>query len=129
MPPAVYTSESFRAMERNDIFRTEWLCVGRASALAHTGDYLTAQINDQPVMVLRDANGELRGFSNVCLHRMSVLLEGRGNVRRIVCPYHAWNYSLDGSLAGAPMLDRQAGFCKEHYKLPQVRCESWHGWI
>ena len=129
MPSAVYTSESFRELERNDIFRTEWLCVGRASALARSGDYLTAQINDQPVVVLRDANGELRGFSNVCLHRMSVLLEGRGNVRRIVCPYHAWNYSLDGSLAGAPMLDQQAGFCKEHYKLPEVRCETWQGWI
>lgn len=60
---------------------------------------------------------------------MSVLLEGRGNVRRIVCPYHAWNYSLDGRLQGAPMMDRQAGFCKDSYALPAVRCEVWQGWI
>ncbi|SEK01045.1 SRPBCC family protein [Paraburkholderia diazotrophica] len=129
MPPAVYTSEAFLALERRDVFRSEWLCIGRASALANNGDYLTGTIDDQPIFVLRDANGELRAFSNVCLHRMSVLLEGRGNVRRIVCPYHAWNYTLDGALAGAPLMDRQAGFCKEHYKLPAVRCETWQGWI
>ncbi|MGF6839982.1 choline monooxygenase [Paraburkholderia youngii] len=129
MPPAVYTSEAFLALEQRDVFRNEWLCVGRASALAQTGDYLSAQIDDQPVFVLRDASGALRAFSNVCLHRMSVLLEGRGNVRRIVCPYHAWNYTLDGALAGAPLMDKQPGFCKDQYRLPAVRCETWQGWI
>ncbi|WP_174543246.1 SRPBCC family protein [Paraburkholderia monticola] len=129
MPPGVYTSEAFLALEQRDVFRNEWLCVGRASALAQTGDYLTAQIADQPVVVLREPGGELRAFSNVCLHRMSVLLEGRGNVRRIVCPYHAWNYSLDGKLAGAPLMERQSGFCKDQYALPAVRCETWQGWI
>jgi phenylpropionate dioxygenase-like ring-hydroxylating dioxygenase large terminal subunit len=129
MPPQVYTSAAFLALEQRDVFRNEWLCVGRASTLAKDGDYLTAAIDDQPIVVLRDASGELRAFSNVCLHRMSVLLEGRGNVRRIVCPYHAWNYSLDGSLSNAPMMERQAGFCKEQYKLPSVRCETWQGWI
>ena len=98
MPPAVYTSPEFLALEQERIFRREWLCVGRASTLAHAGDYLTADIDGQPVVVLRDETLALKAFSNVCLHRMSVLLEGRGNARRIVCPYHAWNYSLDGQL-------------------------------
>ncbi len=129
MPPAVYTSEAFLALEQHNLFRREWLCVGRASALAESGDYLTARIGDQPVVVLRDTSGTLRALSNVCLHRMSVLLEGRGNVRRIVCPYHAWNYTLDGKLAGAPLMERQVGFCKEQYALPTVRCETWQGWI
>jgi choline monooxygenase len=129
MPPAVYTSPDFLALEQERIFRREWLCVGRASALMQAGDYLTADIDGQPIVVLRDEALELKAFSNVCLHRMSVLLEGRGNTRRIVCPYHAWNYSLDGTLAGAPMMDQQSGFCKENYRLPAVRCESWQGWI
>jgi phenylpropionate dioxygenase-like ring-hydroxylating dioxygenase large terminal subunit len=128
MPPRVYTSDAFLALEQREIFRKEWLCVGRASTLSNPGDYLTAQIDGQPIVVLRDEYGGLRGLSNVCLHRMSVLLEGRGNVRRIVCPYHAWNYTLDGTLAGAPMMDRQAGFCKESYRLPSIRCETWQGW-
>jgi choline monooxygenase len=46
-----------------------------------------------------------------------------------VCPYHAWNYSLDGALKGAPQMDRQEGFCKERYKLPSIRCDEWQGWI
>jgi phenylpropionate dioxygenase-like ring-hydroxylating dioxygenase large terminal subunit len=129
MPPAVYTSPDFLALEQTRIFHREWLCVGRASALAEAGDYLTADIDGQPIVVLRSENLELKAFSNVCLHRMSVLLEGRGNVRRIVCPYHAWNYTLDGALQGAPMMERQSGFCKESYRLPSVRCETWQGWI
>ncbi|CAM2161983.1 SRPBCC family protein [Burkholderia orbicola] len=129
MPPGVYTSPEFLEREQQTLFRDEWLCMGRASALPNPGDYLTAEIAGQPIIVIRRDDGTLRAMSNVCLHRMSTLLEGRGNVRRIVCPYHAWNYSLDGDLRGAPMMDRQDGFCKDSYKLPQVRCEIWQGWV
>ncbi|MBR8511546.1 Phenylpropionate dioxygenase, large terminal subunit [Burkholderia orbicola] len=129
MPPGVYTSPEFLEREQQTLFRNEWLCMGRSSALPNPGDYLTAEIAGQPIIVIRRDDGTLRAMSNVCLHRMSTLLEGRGNVRRIVCPYHAWNYSLDGDLRGAPMMDRQDGFCKDSYKLPQVRCEIWQGWV
>ncbi|RQU93605.1 SRPBCC family protein [Burkholderia cenocepacia] len=129
MPPGVYTSPEFLEREQQTLFRDEWLCMGRASALPNPGDYLTAEIAGQPIIVIRRDDGTLRAMSNVCLHRMSTLLEGRGNVRRIVCPYHAWNYSLDGDLRAAPMMDRQDGFCKDNYKLPQVRCEIWQGWV
>ncbi|SAK67807.1 putative dioxygenase [Caballeronia calidae] len=129
MPPGVYTSAEFLSLEERDIFAKEWQCVGRTSALGKPGDYLTANIANQPIVVVRDEQMGLRAMSNVCLHRMSVLLEGRGNMRRIICPYHAWNYGLDGALKGAPLMDQQAGFCKESYKLPAVRCEEWQGWI
>lgn len=129
MPPGVYTSPGFLALEQAHVFKKEWICVGRASALANNGDYLTTDIADQPIIVLRGEDGAIRAMSNVCLHRMSLLLEGRGNVRRIVCPYHAWNYALDGALRTAPLMDRQEGFCKEHYALPQIRTEIWQGWI
>ena len=86
-------------------------------------------IAGEPVIILRDREGTLRGMSNVCRHRMSTLLEGRGNVRSIVCPYHAWTYNLDGSLRGAPAMARNEGFCKEDVKLPAVRVEDWQGWI
>lgn len=129
MPPGVYTSADFLALEEQHIFGREWQCLGRASALKAPGDYLTTRIGAQPVVVLRDEHMQLKAMSNVCLHRMSVLLEGRGNVRRVICPYHGWNYAFDGALKGAPMMDRQEGFCKEHYRLPAVRCEEWQGWI
>jgi len=127
MPPAVYTAPDFLALEQENIFTKEWLCVGRASALENEGDYLTADIAGQPIVVMKTADG-IKAMSNVCLHRMSTLLEGRGHTRRIICPYHAWSYSLDGALLSAPLMEGPH-FCKESYKLPQVRCEVWQGWI
>lgn len=129
MPKSVYTSADFADLEQRHIFARDWLCAGRADALREAGDYLTMDISGEPIIVLRDRDGGLRAMSNVCRHRMSTLLEGRGNTRAIVCPYHAWTYNLDGSLRGAPAMALNEGFCKEHVALPQVRCENWLGWI
>ena len=129
MPKSVYTSPEFCEAELRHIFAAEWLCAGRADALPNPGDYLTMEISGEPIIILRDRDGELRGMSNVCRHRMSTLLEGRGNVRSIVCPYHAWTYNLDGSLRGAPAMALNESFCKEDVKLPSVRVENWLGWI
>ncbi|MFH6781080.1 MULTISPECIES: aromatic ring-hydroxylating oxygenase subunit alpha [Methylobacterium] len=129
MPPGVYKDEGFLRRELETIFAQEWMCVGRASALAAPGDYLTYELANQPIIVLRDQKGELRALSNVCLHRMSTLLEGSGRARSIVCSYHAWTYNLDGTLRGAPFMKETTGFCKEAYTLPQIRCEEWLGWI
>lgn len=129
MPPEVYNSQAFLDLELEHIFSREWFCVGRADALATPGDYLTCELAGQPIMVLRDREGRLRAQSNVCLHRMSTLLTGRGNTRAIVCPYHAWTYNLDGGLRGAPAMKQNEGFCKDNYKLPQLACEEWLGWV
>lgn len=129
MPKAVYTSPEFAAEEVRRIFAKEWLCAGRADALKEPGDYLTMTVAGEPVIILRDRDGALRGMSNVCRHRMSTLLEGRGHVRAIVCPYHAWTYNLDGSLRGAPAMAANEAFCREAIALPPVRVENWLGWI
>ena len=129
MPKSVYTSDSFAELERRHIFSRDWLCAGRAEALPNPGDYLTMEIAGEPVIILRDRDGGLRGLSNVCRHRMSTLLEGRGNVRSIVCRYHAWTYNLDGSLRGAPAMAQNESFCRDEIRLPQVRVENWRGWI
>ena len=129
MPRGVYTSEAFCQQEVETIFHREWVCVGRAEGLSEPGDYVTFDLAGQPVMVVRNRDGSLRAQSNVCLHRMSTLLEGHGNARRIVCPYHGWTYDLDGRLRGAPAMERNDGFCKAGYRLPQVRCEEWLGWV
>ena len=129
MPTSVYTSEDFVEAELKHVFSKDWYCVGRADALSKTGDYVTAELAGQPIVVLRDANHQLRAMSNVCLHRMSTLLQGRGNAKTIVCPYHAWTYNLDGKLRGAPAMSQNDAFCKDHYRLPQVRCEEWLGWV
>jgi phenylpropionate dioxygenase-like ring-hydroxylating dioxygenase large terminal subunit len=129
MPPSVYTSKNFLKAELDHIFKKGWFCVGRASALPKPGDYLTLDLAEQPILVLRDRFGIIRAMSNVCRHRMSTLLEGRGNTSSIVCPYHAWTYNLDGSLRGAPAMSLNEAFCKSEYTLPTIRCEEWLGWV
>jgi phenylpropionate dioxygenase-like ring-hydroxylating dioxygenase large terminal subunit len=129
MPKAVYTSPEFLALEQKHVFAQDWLCAGRAESLPDAGDYLTMEIAGEPVVVLRDRDGAIRAMSNVCRHRMSTLLQGRGKVRAITCPYHAWTYNLDGSLRGAPAMTLNEGFCKEALGLPAIRCEVWQGWI
>jgi len=125
----VYTSASFLERELAGIFRRDWICVGRADALAEPGDYVTHDIAGQPVLVLRDREGQLRAMSNVCLHRMSTILAGRGRVKTVSCPYHGWTYNLDGTLRGAAAMSRNDAFCKEDYRLPPIRCEEWLGWV
>ncbi len=129
MPKSVYTSPEFAALEQRHIFARDWLCAGRADALRAPGDYLTMDISGEPILVLRDQDGIVRAMSNVCRHRMSTLLEGRGTTRSIVCPYHAWTYNLDGTLRAAPAMTRNDGFCKDRIALPPVPCEVWLGWI
>ncbi len=129
MPRSVYQNEDFLQLELENIFQQDWFCAGRASALANSGDYLTLELAGQPIMVVRDKQGTLRAQSNVCLHRMSTLLEGRGNKSSIVCPYHAWTYELSGQLRAAPAMEKNTSFCKEQKRLPAIRCEEWLGWI
>ncbi|WP_224825959.1 aromatic ring-hydroxylating dioxygenase subunit alpha [Cognatishimia sp. MH4019] len=129
MPTEVYTSPTFVAAELEHIFSKEWYCVGRADSLSSPGDYVSCELAGQPIVVLRDGEGALRALNNVCLHRMSTLLHGRGSAKTIVCPYHAWTYNLDGKLRGAPAMTQNEGFCKDHYALPHMRCEEWLGWV
>ena len=129
MPPSVYTSPQFLEREIKDVFAKEWVCVGRADALPKPGDYVTYEVAGQPVFVIRGSDGKLSAMSNVCLHRMSTLLEGRGNTRLIVCPYHAWTYNIDGSLRGAPAMEGNKDFKRDCYQLPAIRCEEWLGWV
>jgi phenylpropionate dioxygenase-like ring-hydroxylating dioxygenase large terminal subunit len=129
IPTSAYTSEAMLAAELDRIFRREWICVGRVDQLARPGDYLTREIAGQPVLVLRDHAGGLRAMSNVCLHRMSTLMQGQGNATTIRCPYHGWTYGLDGRLRGAAGMGLNQGFRRGDYCLPPIRCEEWLGWI
>jgi phenylpropionate dioxygenase-like ring-hydroxylating dioxygenase large terminal subunit len=129
MPKSVYTSEALAELETKKIFAREWVCVGRASSLENPGDYVTLNLAGEPIMVIRDQSGTLRALSNVCLHRMSTMLEGRGNKRVITCPYHGWSYNTDGCLRGAPAMKQNVDFSIGDYRLPQYRCEEWLGWV
>ncbi|MEM6667262.1 MAG: SRPBCC family protein [Pseudomonadota bacterium] len=129
LSPTQYTDATLHHHELERIFATAWICLGRVDAIAEPGQYLTGEIGEQPVAVIRQKDGSIRAFSNVCLHRMMVLLTGEGTCKRLVCPYHAWTYDLDGQLIGAPEMKNRPGFDAREMRLPDVRCEVWHGWI
>ncbi|MEE1565404.1 MAG: Rieske (2Fe-2S) protein, partial [Acidimicrobiales bacterium] len=99
MPPEMYHSEEILHLEQQRMFAHDWVSPGLAAEIPEPGDYLTYSIADQPVFCMRGRDGEIRTFANVCRHRMMQLLDGSGNTGRIVCPYHAWSYDLDGRLA------------------------------
>jgi len=129
LPPGLYHNDEIFALERRKLFAKGWLCPGLAAEIAKPGDYLTFSIDDQPIFTIRGEDGAIRSFSNVCLHRMMRLIDGRGNCPRIMCPYHAWTYGIDGRLIGAPHMKESPGFEARALGLPEIRTEIWEGWI
>ncbi len=128
-PPSIYHHPDLLSLEADKIFKQEWICVGRTEEIPNSGDYLTYEIIDQPIFVIRQKDNTIAAFANVCVHRCAKLLEGKGCSTRISCPYHSWTYALDGQLIGAPYMDRTSGFNKSNYRLAPVRSEIWEGFI
>jgi phenylpropionate dioxygenase-like ring-hydroxylating dioxygenase large terminal subunit len=89
-------------VEERRLLRPAWQYVGPLQRLARAGDHVVGRLGRVPVVVTRDGDGALRGFLNVCRHRGSLVALADGNAPRLKCPYHAWTYSLDGSLRSAP---------------------------
>ena len=129
MPPQIYYSIDLLDLEIEEIFRKEWICIGRTAEIPNTGDYLTFEFLDQSVIAIRQKDASIKVFANVCAHRCTKLLEDRGNSGRIVCPYHAWTYRTDGQLIAAPYMDQTPGFDVKDYRLKEVRWEVWQGYI
>ena len=131
LPSEAYLSPGVLAWEQEWFFEGSWTCIGRADDLDAPGDQKAVRIGQEGILLVRDRAGDLRGFYNVCRHRGHELVEPgtSRNLRAIKCPYHAWVYSLEGALAGAPRFGEAPGFDKADYPLVQVRVAEWHGWI
>ena len=107
----------------------EWVCLGRVAEIPKRGDYFATQLLDEPLIVVRGQDDKVRVLSNVCRHRSSVIVEGKGNAKNFVCPYHAWTYANDGQLLRAPYMDQVAGFDVRGCRLPELASEIWLGFI
>ena len=97
-----YVSPDVLRREEELIFRGAWHYAGPLSWVAEPGERFPCRAGDAPVVVVRDRDGTLRAFLNVCRHRGSVIVKERGRRETLQCPYHAWTYGLDGALRSAP---------------------------
>lgn len=129
MPAGFYTSPDVFQLELEHIHRRSWFFTCREEMLPNPGDYRAFDTVGGPVMLLRGADGVLRAFANYCRHRGSVLLSGEGTTKRVICPYHAWSYMLDGSLWGCPDMKDAIGFDRVDYGLVPIRMEIWNGFV
>jgi phenylpropionate dioxygenase-like ring-hydroxylating dioxygenase large terminal subunit len=129
LPAACYRDPGWFEFERQTIFESEWLCVGRADRVPEPGDYFTTTLLDEPLIVVRGKDGELRVLSAVCQHRAMTVVEGSGNRSTFTCPYHHWVYGNDGRLLGAPAMHRTEEFDKAGFGLPSLPVELWQGFV
>lgn len=131
LPSRYYYDPAVLEDEKRAIFFKGWNFVGHRSEVARPGQFLTCDIFEQSVIVVRGRDRVLHAFHNVCQHRGTRLVkERRGeNVRAFVCPYHAWTYGLDGSLRGAPRTERLRNFDKAAISLQAVQVQEFAGFV
>jgi choline monooxygenase len=131
-----YTDSAVLALEKERIFRRTWQLVGTLSqacgevsgAKGTIGDpesFFTFDLAGEPIVVVRDARGTLRAFSNVCRHRAGPIAQGCGSRKVFNCAYHGWTYTLDGRLIGTPEVDGMELFDRSTMGMVPLRCETW----
>ncbi|WFU05766.1 ring-hydroxylating oxygenase subunit alpha (plasmid) [Rhizobium sp. CB3171] len=124
-----YTDPRWYGADLQAILAKSWQWVCHVEKLRAPGAYVTVEIAGQPIAVVRDRDGVLRAFYNVCKHRAHALLIGEGVSNKIMCPYHAWTYKLDGQLVRAPYTENLEDFDPKEICLDQVQVEEFCGFI
>jgi len=131
-------SPEFYEAERDAIFRKTWLNVGRVEQLPRNGSYFTKELDAArtSVILVKDMDGEVRAFHNMCRHRGNKLMwsdfpgeEVSGTCRQFTCKYHGWRYGLEGQLTFVQQEGEFFDLDKSKYGLVPVRVEVWEGWI
>ena len=130
-PPGwLFTDPDVLAAEQAAVFTGRWLAIGHRSLLPAAGDYITHDSAGLGIVVVRGDDGELRAFHNSCRHRGTRLLDGCGNTGALIrCPYHAWSYTLDGTLAATPVADALAVPADDPLSLARLELAEWSGWV
>ncbi len=118
-----YTDPKFLKVEQEQVFHRSWQFLCHEEKLREPGNYVTMKIEGQPIVAIRNRDGELRAYYNVCKHRGHELLAGEGQTKRITCPYHAWTYDLNGALVTAPRSEHLENFNQQEICLDAVQIE------
>lgn len=132
IPIEPYISPQWYALERERVFGRAWLCMGRAEQLPEPDSFIVKEVEicGTIALIVRDGNGNIRAFHNVCSHRANLVVqETAGKASRFVCKYHNWGYRNDGSCSSIP--DRPNFFNLDIKKcgLTPIACDVWEGWV
>ena len=130
LPAWTYSDPEFFQLEQERVFAPAWQVVCHESDVPEAGDWHTLDYLGESVLVVRGKERVLRAFTNVCRHRGSRLVDGSsGCARKLVCPYHAWSYDLDGALAGVPDSASYPDLDRARHGLVPVSLEIWRGFV
>ena len=129
LPSSWYSDPAVLEREQRAIFARTWQLAGRAEQVAEPGGYFTTQVANEPLLVVRGNDGELRALSNVCRHRAGPIAKGEGKRPVLQCGYHGWTYALDGRLLKTPEFDGVECFDRGAVSLPRFRVEQWNDLI
>ena len=130
IPAPWYTDHRIATLEHKTVFSRTWQVVGRVDQVANPGDYLTANIAGEPIVVVRGQEGLLRAFFNVCRHHAAaVMTEPCGHASILRCPYHGWSYGLDGTLKGVPEFAGVCNFDNAKNGLVPVHVDTWESFV
>ena len=124
IPAPWYVDPRIFELEKRTVFSNSWQLIGRVDQVEKPGDFITFRVADEPIVAVRGSDGVLRGFYNVCRHHAAaVVTESCGHAQILHCPYHGWNYGLDGSLKGMPEFEGVKNFDRSANGLVPVRVE------
>lgn len=130
LPGWVYHDPEFLAAEMARVFRPSWQLVCHLADLPEAGDWMALDLPGLPMIVVRGDDGQVRGFANICRHRGSKVVDGaQGNARRLLCPYHAWAYGLDGRLLAVPDRGDYPALDIATHGLTPLEVEVWRGFV
>jgi phenylpropionate dioxygenase-like ring-hydroxylating dioxygenase large terminal subunit len=131
LPPWTYFNAELLELEKTELFRKTWQCVGHISDIPAPGDYLAFDIVGERALVVRGKDGKARAFHNVCRHRGSrVVADDHGRCKSaLVCPFHGWSYNLDGTLRAVPQAKSFPALDAKAHGLEPVELEIWHGFL
>jgi choline monooxygenase len=130
IPAPWYLDPAIERLEQQNVFGGNWQAIGRTSQVADPGDYFTAEVAGERILAARGTDGQLRAFFNVCRHHAAAVTTAPcGHTQSFRCPYHGWNYGLDGSLKGMPEFAGVCNFDRSSNGLVPVGVDTWENCV
>jgi len=130
IPAPWYFDTRIAQLEHDTVFASNWQVVGRLDQVQTPGRFFTITINDEPLVVVRGDDGQLRAFYNVCRHHAATVVpEESGCAKQFRCPYHGWTYGNDGTLKGMVEFEGVCNFNRADNGLVPVRLDSWENFL